>query len=203
EVPIMDGSAAPWVALIEQAGSVCQAARRRVIRVHKPVQVRNGDKYALLLPADSTRFTVEIDFPNPVVGFQSYDLELTGGRFQRDIAAARTFGFLPEIEALRRQGLARGGSTDNAIVIDGGRVLNPEGLRFADEFVRHKILDCIGDLYLAGAPILGHVVGRKVGHQLNNELLRALFAEPGAWSYATYDSADEVPAGIGGELLAA
>lgn len=185
EVPIVDGSSAPWVRLIEQAGMIYQAARRRVIRVHKRVEVRDGDTIAVLMPADAMRYTVEIDFANPVIGLQKRSFELKNNAFTRELAAARTFGFVQEVEALRAQGLAQGGSLDNAIVIDGNTILNEGGLRFADEFVRHKILDSVGDLYLAGAPIMGHFYGRKTGHQANNRILHALFADRDNWSYAT------------------
>lgn len=185
EVPIVDGSSAPWVRLIKQAGLIYQAARRRVIRVHKRVEVRDGDTIAVLMPADAMRYTVEIDFANPVIGFQKRSFDLKNNAFSRELAAARTFGFVREVEALREQGLAQGGSLDNAIVIDGNTILNEEGLRFADEFVRHKILDSVGDLYLAGAPIMGHFYGRKTGHQANNRILHALFADRDNWSYVT------------------
>jgi UDP-3-O-[3-hydroxymyristoyl] N-acetylglucosamine deacetylase len=161
EVPIVDGSSAPWVRLIEQAGLICQAARRRVIRVHKRVEVRDGETIAVLSPADAMRYTVEIDFANPVIGLQKRSFDLKSNAFSRELAAARTFGFVQEVEALREQGLAQGGSLDNAIVIDGNTILNEGGLRFADEFVRHKILDSVGDLYLASAPIMGHFYGRN------------------------------------------
>lgn len=190
EVPILDGSAAPWMRLIQQVGLARQAAKRRVIRLHRPVSVSDGDKFALLTPsAGGSRFTVEIDFPSKAVGVQKRSLELTGPGFGRSIARARTFGFLHEVEYLRRNGLARGGSLDNAVVIDGDRVVNPEGLRYEDEFVRHKILDSVGDLYLAGAPIVADFHAVKPGHGLNNRLLHALFEQPDAWSLVPADRA--------------
>jgi UDP-3-O-[3-hydroxymyristoyl] N-acetylglucosamine deacetylase len=185
EVPIMDGSAAPMVELIEQAGLQTQTAARRYIRILQPVEVRDGDKFARLEPAANASFSVGIDFPSRAIGRQQYSLVLDEGVFQRELAVARTFGFLEQIAALRAQGLTRGGSLDNAIVIDGDRIMNPEGLRFADEFVRHKLLDSIGDLYLAGAPIIGHYQAFKPGHGLNAALLRALFAREQSWSLVT------------------
>lgn len=183
EIPIVDGSAAPWVSLIHGAGTVCQAARRRAIRVHKPIQVGEGDQFLRILPAETETYAVEIEFADPAVGYQRREFDLRGDGFPQEIAPARTFGFLPDIQSLRSQGLTLGGSLDNAVVVDEGLVLNEGGLRFADEFVRHKILDCIGDLSLAGARLIGRIEGRKVGHGLNNQLLRALFAQPDAWSW--------------------
>lgn len=197
EVPIVDGSSAPWVRLIEQAGLICQAARQRVIRVHKRVEVRDGDTIAVLMPAEAMRYTVEIDFANSVIGFQKRSFELKSNAFSRELAAARTFGFVREVEALRSQGLVQGGSLDNAIVIDGNTILNEGGLRFSDEFVRHKILDSVGDLYLAGAPILGHFYGRKTGHAANNRILHALFSDRNNWSYVTPGMAPVI--GMGAE----
>lgn len=194
EVPILDGSAEPWVNLIKQTGAVRQAAKRRAIRVQQPVAVRDGDKFALLLPASAPAVTVEIDFPSAAVGCQRRSIRLINGEFKHNIAAARTFGFIHEVEYLRSQGLALGGSLDNAVVIDGDHIVNSEGLRFKDEFVRHKILDCVGDLYLAGGPILGHFYGHKPGHHLNNELLRALFTRSEAWSYAAFRRSCAEPA---------
>ena len=192
EVPIVDGSAAPWMLLIAQAGIVSQAVRRRAIRVLRPIQVDDGDGFLRVSPFPHERFSVEIEFADPAIGRQLYSFEPRSARFAEDIAPARTFGFLADIEALRERGLTLGGSLDNAVVVDRGRVLNRDGLRFEDEFVRHKILDCIGDLYLAGAPLIGHVEGRKVGHTLNNRLLRALFAQPDAWVWDS-TGCDDVP----------
>ena len=176
EVPILDGSAAPWVSLIDRAGLQAQAAPGRRLRVLRAVRIADGDKWAMLLPDEGERFSIEIDFADPVVGRQRMDLRLDAEGFRRAVAPARTFGFMRDIAPLQAQGLALGGSLDNAVVIGEGRVLNPEGLRFADEFVRHKLLDCVGDLYLAGAPILGRVVASRPGHALNHALLLALFA---------------------------
>ena len=185
EVPIMDGSAAPFVEAIERVGTVAQNAPRRVIRILKPVTVTDGAKSATFTPDDVTTYSFEIDFDNAVIAQQSHEVELDGESFKDEISRARTFGFLHEVEGLRKMGLARGGSLDNAVVISGDTVLNEGGLRFDDEFVRHKILDAVGDLYLAGAPIAGHFHGVRSGHALNNQLLRALFADHSAWCYET------------------
>jgi len=185
EVPIMDGSAAPFVEAIERVGTVTQNAPRRVIRILKPVTVKDGGKSATFTPDEVTTYSFEIDFDNAVIAHQSHEVELDGESFKDEISRARTFGFLHEVEGLRKMGLARGGSLDNAVVISGDTVLNEGGLRFNDEFVRHKILDAVGDLYLAGAPIVGHFHGVRSGHALNNQLLRALFADHSAWCYET------------------
>ncbi len=185
EVPIMDGSAEPFVAAIERIGTVAQNAPRRAIRVLKPVTVTDGGKSASFTPGDAPGFSFEIDFENTVIAHQSHAVELDGDSFKEEISRARTFGFLHEVEGLRKMGLARGGSLDNAVVIDGDHVMNEGGLRFADEFVRHKILDAVGDLYLAGGPIIGHFHGHRSGHALNNQLLRALFADRSAWCWET------------------
>lgn len=185
EVPVMDGSAAPFLFLIECAGVVEQPAARRALRVLKHVVVRDGDKLASLTPSPrgfSVRF--EIDFDDPAIARQDCSILLGSGAFKTEISRARTFGFESEVTALRAAGLARGGSLDNAVVIGTDhRVLNEDGLRYDDEFVRHKVLDAVGDLYLAGAPIIGHFHGVRSGHGLNNRLLRALFADQSAWEY--------------------
>ena len=181
EVPIMDGSAGPFVFLIECAGLVAQSAPRRAIKVLKPVAVNAGEARAALEPADAARFTFEIDFESPAISHQEGEVELVNGTFKRELARARTFGMLQDVERMRANGLARGGSLDNAIVVNGDSILNRDGLRYADEFVRHKILDSVGDLYLAGAPILGHFHGHRSGHALNHRLLDALFADEDAW----------------------
>ncbi|WP_207476895.1 UDP-3-O-acyl-N-acetylglucosamine deacetylase [Arenibaculum pallidiluteum] len=181
EIPIMDGSAAPWVFLIGCAGIERQAEPRGVIRVLKEVTVGDGTRMARLTPGTTTSFSFDLDYSGTAVGRQQASFTLTEESFAEDIARARTFGFLHEVDHLRSIGLARGGSLDNAVVIDGQRVMNEGGLRFSNEFVRHKILDSIGDLYLAGAPIQGHFHGVRSGHQLNNDLLHALFADASAW----------------------
>jgi UDP-3-O-[3-hydroxymyristoyl] N-acetylglucosamine deacetylase len=183
EVPIMDGSAAPFVRAIDQAGIVSQSAARRFIQVLRPVQVVIGDSFGELRPhAAGFRAEVEIDFANPVIGRQKYVLELSAEGFRREIARARTFGFMRDVGKLWSAGYALGASLDNTLVLDEARVVNPEGLRFADEFVRHKALDAIGDLSLAGAPILGAYRSVRGGHQLNHAVLSALIADPTAWT---------------------
>jgi UDP-3-O-[3-hydroxymyristoyl] N-acetylglucosamine deacetylase len=186
----MDGSSAPFVFLIECAGLVSQAASRSVIRVLKPVEVAEGGKRASFIPSNDFSFSMEIDFPSRAVSRQKGSVRLANGTFKAELASARTFGFLQDVEHLRSLGLALGGSLQNAIVVNGDRIMNEEGLRYEDEFVRHKILDSIGDLYLAGAPILGHFHGVKSGHALNNRLLHALFADETAWCYDTMDGFD-------------
>ena len=202
EVPIMDGSAEPFVQLIEQAGIVPQAAAARASRVLKPIEVGDDNRRASLVPDAVSAFDFEIDFPSRAIAHQEGHVRLTRGTFVKDIAAARTFGFLPDVTAMRAQGLARGGSLDNAIVINGDTVINPGGLRFEDEFVRHKVLDAIGDLYLAGAPILGRFHGWRSGHALNNGLLQALFADETAWCYDTLPSMEQPSSGWHGASLA-
>ncbi len=183
ELPIMDGSAGPFVAMIEQAGTQVQKASRRMIRVDKRIVVGDHEKSLSLTPARNFSLSFEIDFDSSSISRQKLEILIDNDAFKSDIAGARTFGFVHEVDRLRSMGLALGGSLENAIVIDGDHVLNEEGLRFQDEFVRHKILDCIGDLYLAGAPIIGHVHGARSGHGLNHALLRALFEDDDAWSY--------------------
>ncbi len=186
EVPIMDGSAAPFVFLIECAGRAPQQAARRAIRIEKPVTVHDTaqDRSAALAPgSNGLTLDVTIAFNSPAIGQQARTARLDAHTFKRDLARARTFGFLAEVDQLRAVGLALGGSLDNAVVIDDDRVLNTEGLRYPDEFVRHKMLDSVGDLFLAGAPIMGRYTGRRTGHALNRRLLAALFADPEAWSW--------------------
>ncbi|WP_140986582.1 UDP-3-O-acyl-N-acetylglucosamine deacetylase [Asticcacaulis tiandongensis] len=181
EVPIMDGSAQPFVQLLDQAGFRRQSTAQRVIEILKPIEVIEGDKRAALLPADRFEMRFEIDFDNPVIGHQEVELVITEESFRTELASARTFGFVEGVEALRAAGLARGGSLDNAIVIDGDKVLNDGGLRFVDEFVRHKALDAIGDLYVLGMPIQGRFEGIRAGHGLNNAVVRALLSQPEAY----------------------
>jgi len=185
EVPVMDGSAAPFLFLIECAGVVEQAAPRRALKILKRVTVRDGNRLAQLTPASSFSLRFEIDFASAAIARQDFFLGVSGQAFKSEVARARTFGFEQEVAALRAHGLARGGSLDNAVVIDstGARVLNDDGLRYPDEFVRHKVLDAIGDLYLAGGPILGHFDGERSGHALNNLLLRTVFADPSAFAW--------------------
>jgi UDP-3-O-[3-hydroxymyristoyl] N-acetylglucosamine deacetylase len=184
EVPVMDGSAAPFLFLVECAGVVEQAAPRRAIKVLKRVVVEDGDKFAMLVPGREFSVCVDIDFAAPVIGRQRCVLSISPGVFKSEISRARTFGFEQDVAAMRAAGLGKGGSLDNAVVItsDGEKVLNEDGLRYEDEFVRHKTLDAVGDLYLAGGPLLGHFHGVRTGHDLNNRLLRKLFADRSAWT---------------------
>lgn len=193
EVPVMDGSAFPFLFLIECAGLTEQDAPRRALKVLKRVVVKDGDRFASLTPAAegfSLRF--EIDFGDTLIARQECAVHLDEGVFKAEISRARTFGFEHEVAQLRAAGLARGGSLDNAVVVSGSRVLNEGGLRYEDEFVRHKILDAVGDLYLAGMPIVGRFHGVRSGHAVNNRLLRELFADASAWAVV---EADEASAG--------
>jgi UDP-3-O-[3-hydroxymyristoyl] N-acetylglucosamine deacetylase len=183
EVPIMDGSSDPFVQLLDRAGRRRQDAPRRYIEITAPIEVNEGDKRASLTPADGFEVAFEIAFASSVIGRQRVDLKMDETAFRKELSNCRTFGFLHEVEALRTIGLARGGSMDNAVVIDGDRVLNPEGLRRRDEFVRHKALDAIGDLYVLGAPIIGRFEGILAGHGLNNAVVRELMARPDAWRF--------------------
>jgi UDP-3-O-[3-hydroxymyristoyl] N-acetylglucosamine deacetylase len=185
EVPAMDGSAAPFVALIERAGTITQDRPRRAIKVLKPVRVNGDGASAELLPDHGFSMSFEIEFDNPVIRRQDMMVSFEAGTFASELSAARTFGLIDDVERLRAAGLARGGSLDNAVVISGDRVLNEGGLRFDDEFVRHKLLDAFGDLYLAGGPIIGHFRGARSGHSHTRRLLAALFADPDAWCATT------------------
>jgi UDP-3-O-[3-hydroxymyristoyl] N-acetylglucosamine deacetylase len=185
EVPAMDGSAAPFVELIDRTGSVGQDAPRRAIKVLKPIEIASHGASAALLPDHGFSMSFEIDFDNPLIRNQDLMVAIEPGTFKAELSRARTFGLLDDVERLRQAGLARGGSLDNAIVISGDRVLNDGGLRFADEFVRHKLLDAYGDLYLAGGPIVGHFRGCRSGHAHTRLLLAALFADPKAWCSTT------------------
>ena len=181
EVPIMDGSSAPFVFLIECTGLIEQSQPRRVVRVLKDVSVADGGAEASLAPDRCLTLDCEIEYRSAAVARQALVLPLVNGAFRKELSRARTFGFLEDVEKLRSLGLARGGSLDNAIVVDAGRVLNQDGLRYEDEFVRHKALDALGDLYLAGGMVIGAFRGVRSGHGANNRLLRALFADPTAW----------------------
>lgn len=194
EIPIMDGSAAPFVMMMLEAGIEAQLAPRRFVRVLRPVEVREGDKWVRLEPHAGFRLEFSIAFDHPAISASQTRavVDFSEHAYPRFVARARTFGFVHEVELLREMGLAQGGSLDNAIVLDEYRILNPEGLRFPDEFVRHKILDAIGDLYLAGHPLLARYVAHKSGHALNNQLLRALMADRGAWELTTLEQ-DEAP----------
>lgn len=193
ELPIMDGSSEPFVFLIDCAGVVAQDAPRRAIRVLKPVAIEDGASSARIEPWMGSSINVELDFSTKVIGRQTLFVDMLADSFRKDLSRARTFGFLHEVEALRAAGLARGGSLENAVVISGDTVLNEDGLRFDNECVRHKALDCVGDLYLAGAVIIGHFHGVRPGHGINNKLLRALLADESAWELVDMDLvADEI-----------
>ena len=200
EVPIMDGSAAPFALLLQQAGLEEQAVPKRFLRVKRPVEVREGDKWARLEPYEGLRLSFSIDFNHPVIekSSQSVTVDFAHTSYLKEIARARTFGFMHEVEQLREDGLALGGGLDNALVLDEFRLLNADGLRFADEFIRHKVLDAIGDLYLLGRPLLGAFTAHKSGHALNNKLLRALLADAAGWEMASFERAEEAPAGVAG-----
>jgi UDP-3-O-[3-hydroxymyristoyl] N-acetylglucosamine deacetylase len=185
EIPIMDGSAEPFVQILDRAGRRTQDSPRQYIEILAPIEVVQGDRRARLTPADGFEVAFEIAFDSAVIGRQRVDFVMDETAFRRELANCRTFGFLHEVEALRQIGLARGGSMENAIVIDNGRVLNPEGLRRRDEFVRHKALDAIGDLYVLGAPILGRFEGVLAGHGINNAVVLALLDQPKAWRVVT------------------
>jgi UDP-3-O-[3-hydroxymyristoyl] N-acetylglucosamine deacetylase len=196
EVPIMDGSASPFVFLIQSAGIEEQAAAKKFIRVLKPVEVRAGDKWVRFEPYNGFRIDFSIDFKHPVFSASNQrvvvDFEHTS--YVKEVSRARTFGFMQDVEYMRAQGLALGGSLDNAIVMDEFRVLNADGLRYEDEFVKHKALDAIGDLYLLGHPLIGAYSAYKSGHALNNQLLRQLLEDKAAWQYVSFHSQDEAPA---------
>ena len=200
EVPIMDGSAAPFALLLQQAGLAEQMAPKRFLRVTRAIEVREGDKWARLDPYEGLRLAFSIVFNHPVIDktSQSVSVDFAETSYLKEIARARTFGFMHDVERLREDGLALGGGLDNALVLDEYRVLNAEGLRFADEFIRHKVLDALGDLYLLGRPLLGAFSAHKSGHALNNRLLRALVDDTGAWEMASFEHAEQAPAGVAG-----
>lgn len=185
EVPVMDGSSAPFVFLIECADIVEQELPRQYIKVLKEVEVNDGSAVASLSPGNNISISFEIDFENKRIGKQNCSFNLRNGTFKNELARARTFGFLSELEQLKQMGLAKGGSLENAIVLSGQDILNEEGLRYDDEFVRHKALDAVGDLYLAGAPIIGQFQGFRSGHALNNKLLQAFLRDGDAWCYTS------------------
>ena len=198
ELPIMDGSASPYALLLQQAGIEEQSAPKRFLRVKKTVEVREGDKWARLEPYQGFKLSFSIDFRHPVIerSTQSVTIDFAETPYLKEIARARTFGFMQDVEDLKDSGLALGGGLDNAVVLDEQGVLNSEGLRFADEFIRHKLLDAIGDLYLLGAPLLGAFVAHKSGHALNNRLARVALADPAALDTVVFERAEEAPAGI-------
>ncbi len=195
EIPIMDGSSGPFVFLLQQAGIVEQAAAKKFIRVKKIVEVKEADKWVRFEPYHGFKIDFTIDFNHPVFDHSGkrVKIDFAVDSYIKEISRARTFGFMHEVEYLRSNGLARGGSLDNAIVLDEYRVLNTDGLRYDDEFVKHKVLDAIGDLYMLGHPILGAFYAYKSGHALNNQLLRALMQDDSAWEYTTFEKADDAP----------
>ena len=191
EVPILDGSALPFARAILETGIVPSGGMRRAIRICRKVEVESGGSRAALLPSREFRLACSIDFPSPAIGRQDCQVEGLGLPAVYSLLPARTFAELESIEALRKMGLARGGSLDNAVVVSGNKVLNENGLRFSDEFARHKALDVVGDLFLAGAPILGHCIAVRPGHAITRRLLSAVFSTPGAWAWA--DAAEMQP----------
>jgi UDP-3-O-[3-hydroxymyristoyl] N-acetylglucosamine deacetylase len=195
EVPIMDGSAGPFVFLLQSAGIVEQEAPKRFARILRRVEVHEGDKWARLDPHPGFRVNFEIEFDHPSFkrDLSSASMDFSSTLYLKEVARARTFGFMRDLETLRQHNLALGGNLDNAIVLDDSKVLNEDGLRSSDEFVKHKILDAIGDLYLLGHSIIGEFSGYKSGHGLNNRLLRELISQPDAWEIAEFDSAAAAP----------
>lgn len=198
EVPIMDGSAGPFVFLLQSAGIEEQSAPKRFFRIKRPIEVKDGDKWAKFEPFDGYKLSFSIVFNHPVFArsAQSATIDFAETSYVKEVARARTFGFMQDVETLRSNGLALGGSLDNAIVMDEYRVLNSEGLRYGDEFVKHKLLDAIGDLYLIGHPLLGAYSAHKSGHGLNNLLLREALEHPEAWEIVTFQREKDAPAGL-------
>ncbi len=196
EIPIMDGSSGPFVFLLQEAGIVEQAAAKKFIRILKTIEVKEGDKWVRFEPYHGFKIDFTINFKHPVFedSGNNVTMDFAGDSYIKEISRARTFGFMHEVEYLRSNGLARGGSLDNAIVLDEYRVLNTDGLRYNDEFVKHKVLDAIGDLYMLGHPVLGAFYAYKSGHSLNNQLLRALMQDSTAWEYTTFEKQEDAPA---------
>ena len=196
EVPIMDGSAGTFIFLLQSAGIEEQPVAKKFIRIKKTVEVRDGDKWVRFEPFDGYKLSFTINFAHPVFAAtpQHVTIDLGEHSYIREISRARTFGFMQDVESMRAQGLALGANFDNAIHMDEYRVINPDGLRFDDEFVKHKVLDAVGDLYLLGHPLIGAFSGYKSGHALNNALLRALLADQEAWEFVTFGKAEEAPA---------
>lgn len=205
EIPIMDGSAGPFVFLVQSAGIQEQNAHKRFIRIKRKVTVKDGDKWACFEPFEGFKVTFTIEFDHPVFDSHSKTatLDFSSTSYVKEVSRARTFGFMSEFEKLRSMNLARGASLDNAVAIDDFRVLNEDGLRYEDEFVRHKILDAVGDLYLLGSSLIGEFSGFKSGHALNNKLLRKLLSKQEAWEYVTFDDLAEVPISYVRPILAA
>ncbi|MEP7702509.1 UDP-3-O-acyl-N-acetylglucosamine deacetylase [Paraglaciecola sp. 25GB23A] len=204
ELPIMDGSASPFIFLLQSAGIEELNAAKRFIKVTKPVRVKDGDKWAELRPFDGFRVDFRIDFDHPVISQtrQHMVLDFDSSSYVNEVSRARTFGFMKDIEYMHSHNLALGGSMENAVALDEYRVLNPEGLRYSDEFLKHKILDAIGDLYLGGHSIIGELVAYKTGHGLNNKLLNALLNDKKAWEFVSYDTPEEMPIQFASPVLA-
>ncbi|MBX9675873.1 MAG: UDP-3-O-acyl-N-acetylglucosamine deacetylase [Methylotenera sp.] len=198
EIPIMDGSAGPFIYLLQQAGVVEQPSAKKFIRIKKLIEVKEADKWVKFEPYHGFKMDFTIDFAHPVFenSGSNVKIDFKDNSYIKEISRARTFGFMHEVEYLRANGLARGGSLDNAIVLDEYRILNRDGLRYEDEFAKHKVLDAIGDLYMLGHPLLGAFTAYKSGHALNNALLIALLADADAWEFATFDNIEEAPKGF-------
>jgi len=196
EVPIMDGSAGTFIFLLQSAGIIEQSAAKKFIRIKKIIEIKDGDKWVRFEPFNGYKLNFTINFSHPVFAStkQHVTIDLGEHSYIKEVSRARTFGFMHDVENMRAQGLALGGNLDNAIVMDEYRVINPDGLRFEDEFVKHKILDAIGDLYLLGHPLIGAFSGYKSGHALNNALLRSLLADEQAWEFVTFNKTEEAPA---------
>ncbi|MDO6388364.1 UDP-3-O-acyl-N-acetylglucosamine deacetylase [Uliginosibacterium sp. 31-12] len=202
EIPILDGSAAPFVFLLQSVGFELQDAPKRFLRVKKAVEYVEGDKSVRLLPHDGFKLSFAIHFNHPAIDGTATEVtvDFANQSYSRDVARARTFGFVQDLEVLIGMGLAQGGSLDNAIVLDEYKILNPDGLRYADEFVKHKVLDAIGDLYLCGHPLLAHYVANKSGHALNNQILRVLLEDKEAWEIVTFEDDAKLPETLRGQL---
>ncbi len=205
EIPIMDGSAGTFIFLLQSAGIMEQSAAKKFIRIKKTVEVKEGDKWVRFEPFNGYKLGFTINFTHPVFAStkQNVTIDLGVHSYIKEVSRARTFGFMQDVEAMRAQGLAMGGNLDNAIVMDEYRVINPDGLRCEDEFVKHKVLDAIGDLYLLGHSLIGAFSGYKSGHALNNALLRALLADDQAWEFVTFNNTEEAPAFLRMQLQAA
>ncbi|MGB4499384.1 MAG: UDP-3-O-acyl-N-acetylglucosamine deacetylase [Methylococcaceae bacterium] len=195
EIPIMDGSAGPFVFLLQSAGVKEQDCPKKYLRIKKPIRVEDGDKWAAFEPFEGFKVTFTIDFEHPAFehNVKTATMDFSSTTFVREVSRARTFGFLKDIEILQKNNLALGGSLDNAIVVDDNKVINEDGLRYADEFVKHKILDAIGDLYLLGHSLIGEFTGYKSGHGLNNRLLRALLEDKDAWEMVSFENEEDAP----------
>jgi UDP-3-O-[3-hydroxymyristoyl] N-acetylglucosamine deacetylase len=192
EVPVMDGSALPFVNMLKEVGTHVQKKNKKMLIIKKPVSVNDGDASAMFVPADEFKITYEIDFKHPVIGKQSYHMTFSDEKYEKEICAAQTFGFLKDLEFLQAKGLALGGSLKNAIVLDNNKIINKEGLRIENVFVKHKILDAIGDLFLLGMPIIGHFIAYKSGHRLNNLLLKELMNKKDCWEIVNCINNEEV-----------